>query len=311
MLINELCRFRPPTRGRLLIWEITNNCNLLCKHCCNSSNNQINKKELSIDIISSIIPEIIKLNIREIYFTGGEPLVRKDFYNILSLFKGLSIDTFFATNGTLFDIEKVKKINNLNIKQVTISLDSHFPSIHNNLRNNKDAFKKTINGIKLCLKCRVPLRISSMIYPGNHNFLFEFVEFLSNMGVTSIAFRFIIPTGRAISNSNFVLNSESRDIVINQMRRIQQIFHHIKIDHSLENNNQFAPVSCVALNQILHITANGDVSPCSWLYKINYKAFTLGNLNERSLSECINAENNFLSFLKQYQNCPIPYANTL
>lgn len=303
----DLCRFRPPQKGTLLIWEITNLCNLECAHCCNKSSPFSDiSSEVSKEKSISIVNEFEKLNISEVYFSGGEPFFRNDFIDIISHINTNKTIVFVASNGILLTKDKVKKISKISIKRMTISLDGHTAEIHNKLRRRPFAFDKTIEGISNCISAGIPIRISGVITPDNIKFVEEYIELVASLKVKAIVLHTVLPVGRAEKNKKLVSGKEFNNKIIDKINKAKKKFSDIIFDHSFEDNTSLSEKGCPAGKRLLHITFNGDVSPCSWLYKIDARKFTLGNIREMSLGQCLLNNNKVMNpVLKLASNCPI------
>ena len=92
-------------------WDITQMCNLRCKHCYATAGKR-SEKEFSIDKVKQIIDELDSLGTVLIALAGGEPLVRRDIFEIVSYIKSKGMEVFINTNGILIDEDKIKKLKN-------------------------------------------------------------------------------------------------------------------------------------------------------------------------------------------------------
>jgi MoaA/NifB/PqqE/SkfB family radical SAM enzyme len=164
--------------------EITNACNLHCKHCYMNSVAEISDKCLSskewIDFFKKLKNDFGK-NIY-IGISGGEPLLRKDIFDILQSLKDLKLKTSLVTNGVLLDKQKVTQLNNL-IESISISLDG-FSDSHNYLRN-ENVYEKVLENIKMAIDDKTKyLVIKTTVYKKNIKDLDAFYEFLVGLGVS-------------------------------------------------------------------------------------------------------------------------------
>ncbi|HIQ49078.1 MAG TPA: radical SAM protein [Aquifex aeolicus] len=146
-----------PLCGVILIWNLTNRCNLYCKHCYSWAN-QDKSQELSINEIESISKELVKNNVKFAILSGGEPLLREDIYEISQILREKGIKTYLSTNGTLIDKNNVDKIKE-SFDYVGISIDGT-PEVHDLFRGKRGAFNRSLDAIKLCISkgIRVGLR---------------------------------------------------------------------------------------------------------------------------------------------------------
>ncbi len=160
--------------------SLTDRCNLRCFYCMPEEGVKLFKREeiLSLEEIEFLINFFYKyFSIKKIRFTGGEPLLRRGFENlVIEIKKNIpEIDINITTNGILIK-EKVNFLKEYSIK-VNLSLDTL----------NREKFKKItgfdfldeiIEGIDLCIKLKVPLKINTVMLKGiNDEEIFDLIEF--------------------------------------------------------------------------------------------------------------------------------------
>ena len=137
----------------LIVWNFTNLCNLNCKHCYQYAGKEISDaNELELDEKLNLINELADVNVVSIAFSGGEPLIHKDFFTVLREAKRKGMFTAVATNGTLINEDMAKRLKEYGADYVEISLDFPRPDLHDDFRGISGAFERTINGIKNCVK---------------------------------------------------------------------------------------------------------------------------------------------------------------
>jgi mycofactocin biosynthetic radical S-adenosylmethionine protein MftC len=105
-----------------LTWEITYACNLQCVHCLSSSGTR-DPRELSTDQAKAVLDELRDLQVFYINIGGGEPMIRKDFFEILEHAEANDIGVKFSTNGTYITAENARRLAAMNYLDVQISLD--------------------------------------------------------------------------------------------------------------------------------------------------------------------------------------------
>jgi MoaA/NifB/PqqE/SkfB family radical SAM enzyme len=124
-------------------WDITNQCNLSCKHCYVHEDNTVN---ISIDKIKMIIQKLLSMGLREVNFSGREPTLRRDLCDLIifSKEKGLSVN--LTTNGVVLSKNEFYNILCLKLNKIVFSLDGSTASIHDKIRGSGN-FNKTYNNI--------------------------------------------------------------------------------------------------------------------------------------------------------------------
>lgn len=305
------CRFAGlPKDGRLLVWEITNKCNLNCYHCCNNSNPFIDTKdEVPVKVIKEVVKQFKANRIVQAYFSGGEPFCHDDIFEILPLIDTDYTEVSVASNGTFLENEDyVEKLRRSNIRAISISLDSHIPSIHDKIRNHEGAFEKTINGIKKCVAAGIVVRLSTMVLPSNFQFMEEQLRFFISLGVENITLRTIFPVGRADFNRQLIVDIDFTDL-INLVDSLNKEFPDVNIEHNFSKDSSQKKTGicvCHGSDNLVHIDSKGFVSSCSWLYKFDKQKFNGGNIKNCTLESCINNMTNIMTQLRQqYPGCPL------
>jgi mycofactocin radical SAM maturase len=105
-----------------LTWEITYACNLQCVHCLSSSGIR-DPRELSTNQAKAVLDELRDLQVFYINIGGGEPMIRKDFFEILEHAEVNNIGVKFSTNGTYITAENARRLAAMNYLDIQISLD--------------------------------------------------------------------------------------------------------------------------------------------------------------------------------------------
>ena len=148
--------------------EITNRCNLFCKHCYMNATNSQKEETIKTEEWKIFIDNIYNKfwNKITLSFTWWEALVRKDIFEILNYAKNLGFKMTLVTNWTLLNKEKITKLWNL-LSTIAISID-WLEKEHNNLRW-WEVFNLTIENIKLIKKySNLPIVIKTVIWKNNY-----------------------------------------------------------------------------------------------------------------------------------------------
>ncbi|MEM3522015.1 MAG: radical SAM protein, partial [Candidatus Bathyarchaeia archaeon] len=120
----------------LIVWNYTNACNLKCKHCYQKADKPT-PDELSTEERLAIIDQIDKAKVASIAFSGGEPIIRKDFFEIAKYASEKGIYVSLATNGTLITKDIAKKLYDCGVGYAEVSLDGAAPQTHEAFRGVK------------------------------------------------------------------------------------------------------------------------------------------------------------------------------
>ncbi|MCK6512228.1 radical SAM protein [Myxococcota bacterium] len=131
----------------ILIWNLTNLCNLFCEHCYANAHTQ-KETELSLEEIDAILPHLWRQGIRFIIVSGGEPLVRKDLFAIAARMKQQGFKTYLSSNGLLINEDNLPAIQE-HFDYVGISIDGR-PEVHDRFRMKKGAFERSLRALEMC-----------------------------------------------------------------------------------------------------------------------------------------------------------------
>lgn len=248
-------------------YEITNACNLKCKHCCNKSTLD-DFGGMPLERVKMLIDDLSEINANSIYMSGGEPTRYPYFNEVVDYIHAKGIDLALATNGT--EIEYVMptlKTLSSTREGVFISLDGIGPT-HDSLRGVEGAFDKTVASIRLLLSEHVPVRISSVVWKGNVDQLEDIVRFVGILGVYKLHFSMLFNAGRAADNLISIQPKQYAEVC----RRIHALSERYSTDGfsiTMKRNQILSPRCdfCHGAEKIIHINSRGYVFPCSWIAK--------------------------------------------
>jgi MoaA/NifB/PqqE/SkfB family radical SAM enzyme len=267
------------------------------------------ENDVSLERAVSVIKEFPALNIDSVLFSGGEPLLRKDFPSLLKEIDTSFTRVYIASNGMPITPQLARTLKESGVFSIDISLDGHNAELHNAVRLHPLAFQKAIDGVRNCVREDIPLRVSGMITPANIDFIVDFVGLLVSLGVKKTVMSTIVESaGRAKENPHLSLSAELIPKALESVHRARELYGDaIVIDHRLSEETQDTP-GCAAGLKFLFISPEGDVAGCSWLFKTDPKRFSLGNIKHESLSACLERNELLMSpLIKLTPWCPIPY----
>lgn len=303
---SDFCLFRIPSNGGRVIWEVTNRCNYQCPYCIFSSSNERKSKELTFEQALNLIGEIKQQGFTHLKITGGEPFLRKDIMDILQYSKELELKTDISTNASLITPDIAKRLSDLNLDMVHVSLDSHTQDIHEMARG-QNTFEPTIKGIKnLTAQPNIYVRIGCLIFKSNENYLKEIAEFCQEIGADEVIFSLMEAVGRG-NNITHLISEKPTSYFIEQINNIH--LNNIKISHSFSQKTQNGTnCICPAGKRFLFINSVGDVSPCTWITERAPEYIYPKTLHEDTLINILNdssfADITLLMNKLGAKNCP-------
>ena len=179
----------------LVVWDFTHNCNLNCKHCYSNSGT-ISEEELSTEEALDVVDQLADFGVTALAFSGGEPLTRKDFFEVANhaVKRGLYVSV--ATNGTLLNKENVKKLKQAKINYVEVSIDGATAQTHDSFRGVPGAFDKAVAGLRNCVEADLCACIATTATKSNLAEMPGILDLAEEIGAERFTYFNFIPTGR-------------------------------------------------------------------------------------------------------------------
>lgn len=181
----------------IVIWELTRACELKCLHCRAEAQYRRDPRELTFEEGKKLIDDIYSMNNPMLVFTGGDPLMRPDVFDIAeyAIKKGVRVSmTPSATpNVTKEAMEKAKKVG---LSRWAFSLDGHCAEVHDHFRGTSGSFDLTMEKIKYLHELEIPVQINTVISRYNIDYLDEMAELVEKLNCVLWSVFFLVPTGR-------------------------------------------------------------------------------------------------------------------
>ncbi len=238
-LKTDSLRYSQERNISVLVLNVTNLCNLTCIHCYNSSiqNSAYNQRlatnsgNLTTDEIKLLIDDLSSLGAKVILFSGGEPLIRKDIFELGGYAFDKGIRPVLSTNGTLITKTVAKKIKKSNFQYVGISIDGT-PATHNYFRGEKNAFEKSLKGLKLSQDEGLKTGIRFTITKINYKEIPSILDLVIKENIPRICFYHLVYSGRGSDLINEDISNKERKQTINTI--IKKAEEMIKFNYPVE-----------------------------------------------------------------------------
>ncbi len=183
-------------KPNLVAWEITRSCNLFCAHCRSSSTTGAYENELSTGECLRLIDGILEISKPVIILSGGEPLLRQDFFPIAKYATEKGLRVVIGTNGTLITDEVAAKLKTIPISRVAVSIDFPVPELQDKFRGQAGAFQAAMAGIKRLRQADIEVQINSTITRLNIRYLDKLLNLALKAGAVAFHPFMLVPTGR-------------------------------------------------------------------------------------------------------------------
>jgi Fe-coproporphyrin III synthase len=180
----------------IVVWNCTRKCNLHCVHCYGSAGDKDPAEILTTEQAKSFIHDLADFGVPVILFSGGEPLLRQDIFELAHFAGELGLRTALSTNGTLITEAEAKKIKNAGFAEVGISLDG-IGAKNDRFRGKKGAYEAALRGIRnsISLGLRVSLRLTITV--SNYMEIPAVFDLMEQEGVERVCFYHLAYVGRA------------------------------------------------------------------------------------------------------------------
>lgn len=249
--------------ARLFV-ELTDKCNLRCKHCYGDFKLE-NCQSLDIETLKSIIAQAKELNIYQFDLTGGEPLLYKNLKEVLkTLYEAGMLVTIF-TNLTVQNEKIISLLEKYCVKKIITSIDSCHHQNHDEFRGVKGALQNTLNNIPKIKEKSIELSVNTMVGTHNENDIEETILFLKDLKVPCVLDA-IVPNGRA--------NNLQED-----MFKSVQLIHDLYDNKEL--NVELKITDCGVGQRFMYIKSNGNVCLCPSLIT---DKFIFSNIYDKDFS---------------------------
>ncbi len=313
---HRLPSFRPdvvPT-PRIVFWQTTGDCNLRCVHCRREWS-EAPPNELSTDEVKRLLIDAIA-DARWhsiLVFSGGEPLMRSDLYELIEYTTKRGLIPAVATNATLIDDAIAKRFKDLGVSRVSVSLDGASASTHDAFRGLPGSFDDALRGIRALRNAGVDVQVNVTFTKANRDEAPAMLDLVQSLDACAIHVFLLVPVGCGVELPEDVRLDASeverlltyfdeqatvRDLEVRatcapQAQRIRRQRAAARERKGMPPGRGLAPSSkgCLAGGGILFVDAVGKVFPCGYL------PLQAGDLRQTPLAEIL-ATSELLSSLR-------------
>lgn len=281
--------------GRHAVWEVTEACNLRCRHCHVSSTGA-GPDELTTREGMGFVDQLATIEaFRMLVYSGGEPLVRKDIDELLAHSARRGLVNVIATNGTLIDAGRARELKRLGVRGIAVGFDSTDPSIHNEIRRSPTAFDRAMRGIEACKAAGMVVQINFTAMRENLATLPDVIRFCHEIRADIMLCYQLVPMGRGSAIVDSALSAEETRELVSTVRRMQRDAvtivepvaapqywpHLLGRDHTGEKPPMSGDAfhGCAAGWGLLYVKPNGNVWPCPFV------PISGGSVRDKSLRE--------------------------
>ncbi len=308
-----------PGNGPVVIWNTTQSCNLNCKHCYSSSEAKKYEGELSPEEGFNLIDDLAGFNVPVVLFSGGEPLMREDFFDLALRASQRGIRATISTNGTLITPEVARSIKKAGISYVGISLDG-IGELNDRFRGREGAFEQALQGIRACREVEQKVGLRFTINRHNYHQIQDILYLVKEENIPRICFYHLVYTGRGKEMmEEDISHEETRDVLNLLMEKTEEFYRKgqekeiLTVDNHADGPYIYMkvkeknPEKAREILELLTINggnrsgmAVGSISSVGDVYPDQFtRTRKLGSIRERAFKEIwADEENEFLNSLR-------------
>jgi len=248
---------------------VTYRCPCQCPQCYSSVEGRTIRRELSTQECLRALDQLKAIGTLQVIFSGGEPLLRQDIFDLVAHAHRIGLLTRMSTNGHLLTRACAAKLKRAGLNQCGISIDDVDPDVNDRLRCMPGTFARALQGFGYLREFHIDRRM--LVYASHANVaagLERFIELGRTLKVNSYSFNIPFIIGRLAGTSQEMLSEKE----MASLRRLQK-YSSVSIEFLTPETN-----CCSYDKKILSINPLGEVNPCPAV------PFTLGNVNDEPLA---------------------------
>jgi len=231
------------------------------------------ERELTTEECMRVLNELGDLGTEMLILTGGEPLLRRDIFEIASAASARGMWVVMGTNGVLVTDRVAARMIECGVKGVAVSIDSVDPAKHNAFRGGPNAWEHSVRAMDICRAHGLEVLMQTTIMDMNYDELPALVDFARQRGAWSFNLYFLVQTGRGQEMND--LSPQRTHDALTQMIDLQEGYRPMLVrSKCAPQYKQIAYAAgrgglesggCMAGVDYVRITPNGDVTPCPYM----------------------------------------------
>lgn len=197
-----------------LAWEVTRACALACLHCRAEAQPKRDPNELTTDEALNVIDQIRELGDPILVFTGGDPLMHRDVFDLLAYAIAKGLRTSLTPSATaLVTPKNLTRVREAGVRRVAVSLDGPTAEVHDRFRGFSGAFARTLEIMRDVRGADLALQINTTVSRYNLPVLERMPEIVERVGAVQWSVFFLVPTGRGKSGD--MVSAEDHERLFN------------------------------------------------------------------------------------------------
>ena len=320
--------FTKERRGPVVFWNITARCNLSCTHCyIRSGPGRQREDELTTDEATALIDDLAAADVPLLLFSGGEPLVREDFWDLAAYARKRGLSAALSTNGTLITPDVAWRLRDVGIGYAGISLDGATAATHDAFRRVPGSFNRSVQALRHCIDAGLRCGVRFTVTKRNNDELERLIALARKIGVHRFCIYWLVPSGRGSDiHADLQVGPDEVRAILDLIYReaIQTdpaamefltvdapqdgdwLVERLKADahpaYDRAHHLLARMGGCSAGKRVANIDHLGNIYPCQFA---QFEEFLVGNIRNRSFNDLWNdSGNKVLSEFRKDVACP-------
>ncbi|MCX6993113.1 MAG: radical SAM protein [Kiritimatiellaeota bacterium] len=268
-------------------------CNFRCQHCSvKRFQGKNNARQFAIADVKELFRQADEMGLARVTITGGEPLVFKDFDELVAAIDPQKFYINCDTNGWLLDEKRAKHIKSIGVDRIQLSIDSLDANEHDNFRKAKGSHERAMKAVEIALHAGLGIFIQTVVTKQRlrTDEFIEFLEYFNKKGV-GVFVSYAKPVGSWESNFDVLVDKNDMKYM-EELEKKHQVFTHLTPAYGLN-------MGCIAVKGMFSVTQYGDVLPCPYIH------ISIGNVFKEPLKDIIQRGLNIKYFGEHIDTCLI------
>ena len=306
----------------LVVWNMTNRCNLRCQHCYLNAEDREYAGELTHEQARAFLADLAAMGCPVLLFSGGEPLLREDLFELAAYAKALGLRPVLSTNGTLITPQIAQQLADAGLQYVGVSIDG-LPDVHDRFRGRIGAFGDALAGLHNAAAAGLKTGVRFTVNADNVADLPAIIDQVAQAGIPRFCMYHLVYAGRgsALIEHDTDAATKRRTIAVIAAKTMELAARGVALEILTVDNHadgvylrnliareqpqRLAEVQhllqmhggCSAGTKMANVDPYGNVHPCQFWGHV-----TLGNVKQRRFSEIWqDTGNEFLGALRNKQ----------
>ena len=184
-------------RPYIVIWEVTQACDLACVHCRACAQPKRNSFELSTEEGKRLIDEIAEMQAPVFVLTGGDPIKRPDLFELIQYATQSGVRVSLTPSATpLLTREVIQRLKQCGLARLAVSLDGSCREVHDAFRGMSGSFDRTMEAIEWANTIGLPVQINTTFSRRNAKAFEKIAHLVESKNIVLWSVFFLVPTGR-------------------------------------------------------------------------------------------------------------------